>query len=88
MMRVTLIHYFWTPGTSEGVLSDRPCPSVSPSVVRPSLDISETVHWFFLIFCIKLEHHKGKKSWGSQMGEDPHFWGIFGVFVHISVSSH
>ena len=32
-----------------------------PSVVRPFLNISETVHWFFLIFCMKLEHHKGTK---------------------------
>ena len=35
------------------------------SVVRwsvgPSVNISETVHWFFLIFCMKLEHHKGTK---------------------------
>ena len=31
------------------------------SVRDPSLNISETAHWFFLIFCIKLEHHKGTK---------------------------
>ena len=44
----------------------------------------------FLIFCMKLVHHKGTKVtepdfWkkilgGSQMGETPHFWGIFDVF--------
>ena len=32
-----------------------------PWSVCPSLNISETVHWFFLIFCMKLEHHKGTK---------------------------
>ena len=59
---------FWTPGLPEGVLSNRPCPwsvrglSVrGPSIHGPSLNISETVHCFFLIFCIKLEHHKGTK---------------------------
>ena len=30
-------------------------------LVRPSLNISETAHWFFLIFCMKLGHHKGTK---------------------------
>ena len=34
--------------------------SVSPSV-SPSLSILETAHWFFLIFCMKLVHHKGTK---------------------------
>ena len=43
---------FWTPGLPEGVLSNRPCPSIGPSV-RPSvfkylrdgsLDFSETLH--------------------------------------------
>ena len=54
-------NYFWTLGLPEGVLSNRPCPwSVGP-LVRPSLNISETVHWFFLIFCMKLEYHKGTK---------------------------
>ena len=53
---------FWTPGLPEGVLSNRPCPCVCVRVcVRPSLNISETAHWFFLIFCMKLEHHKGTK---------------------------
>ena len=37
-----------------------PWSVVRPSV-RPSLNISETVHWFFLIFCMKLEDHKGTK---------------------------
>ena len=31
-----------------------------PSVL-PSLSISESAHWFFLIFCMKLGHHKGTK---------------------------
>ena len=44
---------------------------------------------FFLIFCMKLGYNKGtkvtepnfgKKSWGSQMGENPHFRGILDVF--------
>ena len=30
---------FWTPGLSEGVLSNRPCPCVCPSV-RPSVRVS------------------------------------------------
>ena len=52
---------FWTLGLPEGVLSNRPCPSVVGPSVRPSLNISETVYWFFLIFCMKLENHKGTK---------------------------
>ena len=36
---------FWIPGLPEGVLSNRPCPLVSgPWSVRPSLNISETIH--------------------------------------------
>ena len=42
---------FWTPGLLVGVHSNRPCPSVYPSVrpsvcpsVRPSLNILETAH--------------------------------------------
>ena len=36
--------------------------SVGLSVVHdPSLNTSETVHQFFLIFCMKLGHHKGTK---------------------------
>ena len=50
---------FLTPGSPEGVLSNRPCPSVRWSVVGPSF--SETVHWFFLIFWMKLGHRKGTK---------------------------
>ena len=52
---------FWTPGLPDGVLSNHPCPSVVRPSVGPSLDISETVHQFFLIFCMKLGHHKGTK---------------------------
>ena len=52
---------FWTLGLPEGVLCNHPCQSVRPSAVRPSLNISETAHWFFLIFCMKLGHHKGTK---------------------------
>ena len=40
-------------------------PSVGPSV-RPSLNISETVNWFFLIFCVKLGHDKWYKSYRAQ----------------------
>ena len=37
-------------------------PSVhGPSVVRPSLYISETALRIFLIFCMKLGHYKGTK---------------------------
>ena len=57
---------FWTPGLPVGVLCNHPCPSVvrqsvSPSVRSPSLNISETALRIFLIFCMKLVHHKGAK---------------------------
>ena len=39
----------------------RPWSVVRPSVVRPSLNISETALRIFLIFCMKLVHHKGTK---------------------------
>ena len=42
-------------------------PLVRPSV-SPSLNISETAHCFFLIFCMKLGHHKGTKV------TEPDFW--------------
>ena len=46
------------------------CWSICPWSVRgPSLNISETVHWFFLIFCMKLEHHKGTKVFSALL-----FW--------------
>ena len=51
---------YWTPGLPDGVLSNCPCPSIC-SLVRPSLNISETAHWIFLIFCMMLMHHKGTK---------------------------
>ena len=35
-------------------------PLVHP-FVSPSLNISETAYCFFLIFCMKLGHHKGTK---------------------------
>ena len=56
---------FWTSGLLEGYLSNRTCPLVSLSV-GPSLNISETAHWFFLIFCLKLEHHKDTKGTESD----------------------
>ena len=63
--------------------------------VRPSLNISETVHWFFLIFCMKLEYHKGTKVtepdfWKKILGG--HKWGktpILGAFLcFLSISLH
>ena len=45
---------FWTPSSLKGVLSNRPCP-----LVGLSLNISETVHWFFLIFCMMVEGNRG-----------------------------
>ena len=51
---------FWIPGLPEGVLSNCPCLLVRPSV-GPSVNILKTVHCFFLIFSMKLEHHKGTK---------------------------
>ena len=56
---------FWTPVYPRGSYVITPvCPLVRPLVrrlVRPSLDISETVHYFILIFYMKLLHHKGTK---------------------------
>ena len=51
---------FWTPDLPEGVLSNRPCPSVSPSF-SPSLNILETAHSIFLKLCMKLGVNKVKK---------------------------
>ena len=67
--------FFWTPGLPEGVLSTRPCLWS----VGLSLNISETVHCFFLIFCMKLENHKGTKV---TNGENLHF-GVFFMFLSI-----
>ena len=63
---------------------------VRPSVVRgPSLDISETALWIFLIFCMKLVHYKGtkvtesdfwKKISGVTYGGKPPFLGYFWCF--------
>ena len=58
---VFIFTLFWTPGLPEGVLSNHPCLLVRLWSVGLSLNISETVHWFFLIFCMKLEDHKGTK---------------------------
>ena len=80
------------PGLTEGI----PCNHTSPSVgwsIRllfcPSLDISETFISFFIIFCMKLGHHKGTKVtepdfwkkilWGHKW-EKKHFEGIFDIF--------
>ena len=52
--------HFWTPGLPDRVHSNRPCPLVCLSV-SPSLNISETALRIFLIFCMKLVHHKGTK---------------------------
>ena len=53
------IHIILDPGfTRDGIVI---ALVRGPSVRGPSLNISETVHWFFLIFCMKLEHHKGTK---------------------------
>ena len=48
--------YFWTPGLPVGVHSNRPRPSV-----RPSLYISETAHSFFLKLYMKLGVNEVKK---------------------------
>ena len=90
---------FLDPCLSEGVLSNHPCLSVLHwSISGPHLKIWETGHCFSFIFCMMLGHHKGtkvtepdfwKKILGvSQMGEKPHFGGIFDVFCHISASSY
>ena len=67
-------------------------------LVRPPLNISETFHCFFLIFCMMLEHHKGAKVtepdfwkkifWGHKWGKTPIFGVFLMFFVHISSSSH
>ena len=65
---LNFLYIFWTPGLPEGILSNRPCPLVRGQSVGPSLNISETAHWFFLIFCMKLGHHKDRKV------TEPDFW--------------
>ena len=94
------INVYWTlvyPRESLVITLVRLSVVRGPSVVRPSLNISETVHWFFLIFCIKLEHHKGtkvtepdiwKKSWGVTNGGNPTLEVFLMFFVHTSASSH
>ena len=52
---------FWTPSLPERVLCNHPCPSVVRPSVGQSLNISETALRIFLIFCMKLVHHKGTK---------------------------
>ena len=51
------------PGLSEGVLFNLPCLF---SVHGPSLNISETAHYFFLKFCMKLGINKVKKVTGPR----------------------
>ena len=67
---------------------------VRPFVCGPSLNISETANWFFLIFCMKLGHQRvqkwqspifEKKSWGVTNGGKPPFWGHFWCFLSISL---
>ena len=92
-----IVNSFWTPGSPEGVLSNRPCRIVGPFVrlsVSPSLNISETVHCFFLTFCIKLGRHKDKKVmepdfvkkilWGHKWRKNPIFW-AFLMFLSLSL---
>ena len=98
----TSIQHILDPGFTRGVLSNRLCPlvrgpSVRPWSVGPSLNISETVHWFFLIFCMKLVHQKGRKVTqpyfeknlgGSEIWEN-YIIGVFlKIFAYISGSSH
>ena len=53
---------FWAPVYLKGVLRDYPCMSVRPSVVHnPSFNISEIHPLAFLVFFMKLGHHKGTK---------------------------
>ena len=53
------------PGFTQGVLSNRPCPSVDPSacwsVGQSVFKYLRDLSLFFLIFCMKLEHHKSTK---------------------------
>ena len=69
--------------------------SVSPSV-SPSLNISENALRIFLIFCMKLVHHKGTKVtepdfWKKILGVanwgKPPFFGHFWCFLPISLHS-
>ena len=57
---------FWAPRLPKRVRSNSPCQFVGPWSfglwsVRQSLNISETALRIFLIFCMKLGHHKGTK---------------------------
>ena len=81
------------PTLTEGVLCNHPCLSVGLSV-GPSLNISDTVDWYFLIFCIKLGQHKGtkvtepdfwKKIFGVINGGKTQFLGYFWCFLSISL---
>ena len=55
-------------------------PSVGRCIRSPSLHISETIHFFFLISCMRLGHHKvtevifEKIVWGLKR-EKTLFWG-------------
>ena len=73
---------------------------VRGQLVSPSINISETVHCFFLIFCMKLEHHKGTKVtepdfWkkileGYKWGKNPflwYFWCFLSIFLHPVIKS-
>ena len=71
--------------TFNEIKSSLVCPLVC-QLDSVSLNISETVHLFFLIICMKLGHHKGKKvtepdfekkSFGVTNGGNPPFWGHF-----------
>ena len=85
---------FWTLGLPEGsyvITHVRPWSVVS----GPSLNISETALRIFLIFCMKLVHHKGTKViepdfWKKILGS--HKWGktpILGAFLmFLSISLH
>ena len=63
-IQLLIIGIILDPALSQEVLCNQQSicgPSVCALVGDPSLNILGTVHNFFLIFCMKLGHHKGTK---------------------------
>ena len=82
------IQVMWTPGLPKRVHSNHHCPyihlSLYPTIcssVHPSLDISETAHYFGLIYYLKLGYHKGDTAWFLKknivLEKRGEIWGIF-----------
>ena len=78
---------FWTQGLPEGVLSNH----------LRGVSVCPSLNYFFLVFCMKLRHHKGtkvtrarflKKNLGSHKWEKNILGAFLRFFAHISASSY